>query len=436
MELERDNNHTDSINYLLKSKLGFFLQYGMGLISILCLLVLICLHFIKVPDSIEAKFVLTSSNPPKMLVSKISGRVSQKFVEDKIHVTKNQLLFEMENQADFSEIQQLDSLINNIELLITNKQFDEIVTIENKPLALLGEIQHHYEIFKKSNNEFAQLVANEQYQQEKALILNRQKNLDLVYNNLMAQQILYTKELELSKKDYVIDSILVTQNGLVEQVFRKTETDMLQRQISLLNIEQSIIANNNSRSDLAQQLINLEKVLLQYKNVFIQSFYGLKAALQDWKSKFLIVAPVQGIASFNKNIHEGIQTQIGEPLLYIIPNGSTWVCEILIPQTNLGKLKEGNKCILKFDSYNYEEYGVFEGKVQSVSAIPQEVKGQTGSENLFLVRVNIADSLLSNYNKTIEGRYGLTGSASILLDNKSLLEKIFLDKFLSLLSNN
>lgn len=436
MELERDNNHSDSINYLLKSKLGFFLRNGMALIFILCFVVVLFLHFIKVPDSIDSKFVLTSSNPPKMLVSKISGRVSQKFVDDKMPVTDGQLLLEMENQASFADIKLLDSLIEKVEALITQKRLDQVTIIEEKPLGFLGEIQNYYEVFKKSNNEYAQLIANKQYQREKELIENKQANLDLVYANLIKQKSLYTKEFSLSHQDYVIDSILATQNGLIEPLLRKTEAEVVQRQISLLSIEQSIIANVNSRNDLTQQLINLDKVLMQYKNNFIQSFYGLKAALQDWKSKFLIAAPITGIASFNRNIHEGMQTQAGEPLLYVIPNGSKWICELLIPQTNLGKLKKGNKCILKFDSYNYEEYGIFEGTVASISDIPQEVKNQGGSENAFLVKVSLADSLVSNYNKTVEGRYGLMGTASIVLDDKSLLEKLFLDKFLSLVKSN
>jgi hypothetical protein len=49
-----------------------------------------------------------------------------------------------------------------------------------------------------------------------------------------------------------------------------------------------------------------------------------------------------------------------------------------------------------------------------------------------LVQIAIDSSLTTTYHKTIQPRYGLTGTANIALDDKSLLEKLFLDRFKSL----
>jgi hypothetical protein len=176
----------------------------------------------------------------------------------------------------------------------------------------------------------------------------------------------------------------------------------------------------------------LEKNIAQQKNSFIQSYSLLKSAIADWKSKYLFIAPFNGTISLPKNIFEGLNLQAGEPVLYIIPDSSDWLCEVLIPQQNFGKISIEQRAILKFDSYNFEEFGVTEGLVKTVSATPQEVKTNEGNQNMFLVQIAIDSSLTTTYHKTIQPRYGLTGTANIALDDKSLLEKLFLDRFKSL----
>jgi hypothetical protein len=164
----------------------------------------------------------------------------------------------------------------------------------------------------------------------------------------------------------------------------------------------------------------------------LQSYALIKTALLDWKSKYLLIAPFNGTISLHKNIYEGLNVMAGEPILYLIPSNSNWLCEILITQQNFGKINVGQRSVLKFDSYNFEEFGITEGIVKSVSATPQEVKTNEGSQNLYLVQVAIDSSLQTSYHKTIQARFGLTGTANIILDDKNLLEKLFLDRFKSL----
>ncbi len=434
-EEEKLNIHSESINYLLRSKLGFFLRYGMSGLFILGFMVVLSLHFVKAPDSIDATFVLTSTDPPKTLVAKTHGIITKLFVDNRVNVSKNQLMLEIENQADFSQIQMLDSQLIVIEKLINEKRFENIEPIEINVLKNLDEVQSYYEVFKKANNELAEMVSNLRYAQEKEIILNRLQSLDLMYESLIKQKKLYEQEYALTLADYKDDSTLFKQRGLTESVFRRTQSALLSQKVVLLNMEQKIINNINSKNDIYQQLLNLDKQLQLYKSNFIQSFYNLKTNLQEWKSKFYISAPFKGVTSFNKNIYKGLHVQAGEPLIYLLPEGSDWICEVLIPQPNIGKLEVGAHCVLKFDSYNYEEFGTFDGTVVSFSDLPQETKTPNGIQHDYLLKVKLNNGLTSSYNKTIAGRYGLSGSVNIILEDKSLLEKLVLDKVYSVFKN-
>ena len=424
--------HNDNINYLLKRRLSFMLRYGMSFLFVLGFAILASLYFIKAPDILEGIFVLSSSNPPKNMVAKVNGRIVEKLVGDESKVNKGDVLLVLESVADEKEINNLDSGLILIQLLCDSNMLDSLAHISTASFQRLGEIQQVYEQFKKSNNELYLALTTGQYLQEKSIINNRLTNLKQTRTNLINQKQIYEREYALANETWQADSLLDQQRSITKTELRNTESARLQRKLSLSNLQQNLINNETAINDIEQQFLSLEKNISQQKNAFLQSFSLLKAAIADWKSKYLFIAPFNGTISLPKNIFEGLNLQAGESVLYIIPDSSDWLCEVLIPQQNFGKISIEQRAILKFDSYNFEEFGVTEGRVKTVSATPQEVKSNEGNQNMYLVQIAIDSSLTTSYHKTIKPRYGLTGTATITLDDRSVLEKLFLDRFKSL----
>jgi len=121
--------HNDNINYLLTRRLSFMLRYGMSFLFLLGLFVLASLYFIKAPDTLEGKFVLSSSNPPKSMVAKVNGRIVKKNVNDATKVNKGDVLLVLESVADESEINQLESELTHIQLLCDSNTLDSLTYI-------------------------------------------------------------------------------------------------------------------------------------------------------------------------------------------------------------------------------------------------------------------------------------------------------------------
>jgi HlyD family secretion protein len=408
------------------------LRYGMSFLFLLGLFVLASLYFIKAPDTLEGKFVLSSSNPPKSMVAKVNGRIVKKNVNDATKVNKGDVLLVLESVADESEINQLESELTHIQLLCDSNTLDSLTYIGTESFQHLGEIQQVYEQFKKSNNELYLALTSGQYLKEKSIINKRLNNLKQTRFNLTNQKQIYEREYALANETWQADSLLDKQRSITKIELRNTESARLQRKLSLSNLQQNVLNNETAINDIEQQLLTLEKNIAQQKNSFIQSYSVLKASIADWKSKYLFIAPFDGSISMPANIFEGLNIQAGEPVLYIIPDSSNWLCEVLIPQQNFGKISINQRTILKFDSYNFEEYGVVEGVVKTVSATPQELKTAEGTQNLYLIQIAIDSSLFTSYHKQIRPRFGLSGTATIALDDKSVLEKLFLDRFRSL----
>ncbi len=180
-------------------------------------------------------------------------------------------------------------------------------------------------------------------------ILKRKSNLLLTRQNLWQQKLIYEREYDLANESWESDSLLNQQRSITKTELRSAESTRLQRKLNINNLQQNLINNENTLNDIEQQLLVLEKSILQQQQNYLQSFALLRSTIQDWKSKFLFIAPFNGIVSFHKNLYEGIQIQAGEPILYLISDSTNWICEVLIPQQNFGKITLNQTSILKFD---------------------------------------------------------------------------------------
>jgi hypothetical protein len=89
---------------------------------------------------------------------------------------------------------------------------------------------------------------------------------------------------------------------------------------------------------------------------------------------------------------------------------------VKLKQNIAGKVKVGQQVNLKFVNYPYLEFGLLEGKVSKISTVP------TG--DYYAVEVGLPNRLLSTYGKLFEFRHELFGTAEIITDDQSLLERI------------
>jgi HlyD family secretion protein len=427
--------HNESIQYLMNRRLSAFLRYGMSMLFLLSLGVLASLYFVKVPDVLEGRFSLSALQPPRAIIAKVNGRISEKMIGDKSIVKAGDLLLRIESTANPKEVEQLLIELKLIKQCLDSNRLDSIRLIDAEALYNLGELQQSYEQFKKNNNELYIALTKGQYLEERKIIEDRLNYLLLGKEQLNKQKQILQREFEMAQEAWQADSLLKRQGSLTLSELRASESNKLQKKLSLNNLVQSIISNENATNEIEQQMINLEKSIAVQKSMFTQAFGILWVAVADWQSKYMLRATSNGRVLLNRNLFEGMPIQVGDPLLFISPEDNTWIAEILITQQNFGKLKLGQRVILKFDGYRFEEFGMIEGKVKNLAQIPQEIKTSEGTSNKYLVEISLASKFTTSYQKTIQPFYGLNGDASIVLDDKNLLEKLFLEKWRTLIDN-
>ena len=152
----------------------------------------------------------------------------------------------------------------------------------------------------------------------------------------------------------------------------------------------------------------------------VENINQLKSALEKWKQQYLITAPITGKVTFNTgNLSEKLNVRENEEIMYIIPkNGIGVVGLVSVPAALSGKVREGQRVIIKFDSYGYQQYGFVEGFVKSKSLMPKD-------QNTLAVRIVLPKGMLTNFGKQIKFDQQMQGSAEIITDDRRLIERIF-----------
>ena len=156
------------------------------------------------------------------------------------------------------------------------------------------------------------------------------------------------------------------------------------------------------------------------------------SAIAEWKKTYLLFAPISGKVTLSKVWAEKQAINAGEEVLTIVPTeGSSKVfCQATMPIANSGKVKTGLLTTVRFDNFPYQEYGVLDGRVQTIAAVPQKGKE---SDN-YHVRIAVNDSLRTTYHKNLPFQQEMVGSANITTESRRLIARFF-DRLNDLLKN-
>ncbi|MEJ7678496.1 MAG: HlyD family efflux transporter periplasmic adaptor subunit [Segetibacter sp.] len=214
-----------------------------------------------------------------------------------------------------------------------------------------------------------------------------------------------------------MNEILKKEKVISELEYRNEKSKLLMKQLSIPQINEAIIANETQQNEKRKEIMELENTIAQQASVFQQALNTFKSAIDEWKKKYLLIAPVSGKISFAGFLQENQQLKIGQTVCFINPGNSKYFAETFIPQENFGKVKKGEKVLLKFSSYPSQEFGSVTGKLDFISAIP--------TDSGYIAKIILPDGLITNYNKEVQYREGLTANAEIITKNMRLIERLY-----------
>jgi len=407
--------YSEPVREIMGRPPSIILRWGATIMILVFILFVIFAWLIRYPDTIPAAVEITTENPPVTLVTKITGNINSLYVKEKEKVKAGQLIALMETTASLNDILLLRQTIDSItrpDLLLYN----------TLPLfSSLGELQAYYGTFLKNLSGLNSYVANDFYGNKINSLNEEIASIQEYLRRLVTKERLYSENQRIEGRKYNRDSLLFVQSVLTQSDIERSRQALLRVNMEL----QQVRLDHSSKSiELAEkrQLLQdyrITRVDENDKLVFAlrESFLNLKAQLNLWQNTYMLISPIDGIASFTKFWSANQSVVKDEPVVSIVPvETGSFLGRINLKMQRSGKVKTGQMVNIKLSGYPYLEYGMVRGKVKSISLVP--------AGDSYVIEIELPEGLSTLYGNKLEFTQNMQGTAEIITENIRLLQKI------------
>jgi multidrug efflux pump subunit AcrA (membrane-fusion protein) len=420
-----DNNledielRSEEVQEILTKIPNWMIRKGNTLFLLLIVMLLAMSWFVKYPDIISSEAIITTKKPPQKEFAKTTGKIDTLFVEDTQNVIDNQPLAIIENTANYTDVFFLKSIIDTIKV---QKQYFNF-PVDKLPILFLGDIETSYALFE---NNYIQYILNKELNPfSNEAIANKITALELNrrLNNLESQKLLNKRELEFKQKDLKRSKSLFEKGVISEKEYESKQLEYLQSERNYKNMISSISQlresiSNSKKTSKGTEISRIREEMTLLKNT-IQSFNQLKKSLKDWEMRYMLSSKMNGKVSFLNYWSKNQTVNQGDLVFTIIPNSnSSFIAKLKTPAQNLGKVKIGQRVHIKLQNYPDYEFGVLKGKVNHISEISDK-------DGFYTIDVSLPSELITSYNKKIEFKQEMRGTAEIITEDLRLIQRFF-----------
>jgi HlyD family secretion protein len=394
---------------------SWIVRWGTSLVVGILLLFIAGSFVYKSPSVVHEPVIITTENPPAKVIARADGKIESLFVEDKQHVMPEKPLALIENPANYEDVMKLKFAVNSIDF---EDNYDTPLRFSSLNL---GEIQPYYETFKKAYDTYAHFHVLDYHPKKSTALKNELKKLNNLLDQLQKQNTIIYEDLLLLRKQFRRDSTLHAEGVISDQAIDQSKAKLLQKQ---LKYHESLSRMSEIELDIARleevQIDNENEFAELNKTYFLQlkeSFENLNAQITIWENTYVLKSPIEGTVSFSEFWSTNQSVNQGSTIMVVIPeNEGSVIGKISLGQDGAGKVKEGQKVIIKMKNYPYLEYGVLEGRVSSIS--------MAAENDMFSVFVELPDELITNYGKVLDFSHDMEGNAEIITQSARLVEKL------------
>ena len=144
----------------------------------------------------------------------------------------------------------------------------------------------------------------------------------------------------------------------------------------------------------------------------------LLAAVREREMSYCVEAPVAGRVQLLRQGYPNLYVTAGELFARIVPEEpGEWIGRAQLPVARSGKVRKGQRVIVRFSNYPDQEFGIIEGRVSSVSLVPLEGN--------YLVEIVFPNGLTTNYGICLPAMQEMKATAEIVTEELRLIERLF-----------
>ncbi|MDN5285034.1 MAG: HlyD family efflux transporter periplasmic adaptor subunit [Mucilaginibacter sp.] len=412
-----ESRHSDDIQDIISASPPWLLRWGITLFFMIIMLILGLSAFIKYPDIIKTQLKITSLDAPKSIVAKVSGKLSTLLVVNDQTVMTDQPLGYLESTANHKDVLDLIEQLRQLQQQeLTGKPITDWV-FSKKSNYNFGELQVAYQTFIQNFLDYLATINSGVFIKRKAFLQQDLINLQKQAKQLTVQKSLQQHDFKLAAEEYEMHKNLALEDAETKAELRGAESNYLNKQSPLVQIDASIIASASNYAAKQKEILELDNQMIEEKTKFMQALNSLISQAEEWKGKYVLTASQPGKVSLAGNIQKNQVLQSGQDVFYINPGSDNFFGEMAIPQINMGKVKTKQVVLIKLKSYPFEEYGMIRGQINTIDDVPYR-------DSIFLSKVDFIQKKGTDFKKEIHLKQGMLADAEIITENATLLQRI------------
>jgi len=413
---------SEPVQEILGSVPSWIIRWGSTLFFMLVLLLLVGSWFFSYPEVVPNLDVeLVTTQPPAEVVARSSGKIEDFFIMDKQVVSSGDSIAVIESPANYDDMFQLRDELRSFRPILEENELSSITMFNFPSNRRLGDVQDEYAEFLKDFLDMKNFVEIDYYQRKIASLEEQLSDHRLQKNYTYDQRQTLEEDYKLESRNFERHQALFDSAAISQMELDNARSSMLSKQSAFESARIKLADLDLKMNELETDILDLE---LQFENerndlklALNKSFNNLDGAINRWVQDYLIVAPIDGSATFNKfwTINQNVNQ--GEKIVSIVPaDSSNIIGKLTMPVYRSGKVKVGQKVNIRFENYPFMEFGMVTGYVEKISIVP--------ADNTYTVDVIFPEGLRTNYNVDLPFTQKMRGKAEIITQDTRLLERI------------
>ncbi len=142
-------------------------------------------------------------------------------------------------------------------------------------------------------------------------------------------------------------------------------------------------------------------------------------SMGEWRLRYCLIAPIGGVVTFTDYWSENQYIPSGEVAFTIVPQGENRLMgKVRIPMARSGKVRRGQRVIVRFSNFPDQEFGVVNGTVANISLVP--------SDEFYTADIDFPEGLRTNYGIDLPVSPETRATAEIVTGEPRLIDRLFL----------
>nr|WP_295863744.1 HlyD family secretion protein [uncultured Chitinophaga sp.] len=410
---------SEEVEEIMGEMPSWLTRYGVALIGILFIGIAVGAYFLKYPDVIPSQVVVSSINPPVRMVARTSAPIQRIFVKNNEEVPANKPICVLDNAAVYEHVEQIAAITAAIDTSLLMEKFIREVSL---PSGLqLGDMQPAYTELYQALENYRFFLSHNIYRNKIQHLRQQSTYYAELNKELKKRDLLLNEQLKIQHNRFLIDSMLKTEKVISKTEFQDAQKRLIEQQVNTESNRSSIIQNtlqqaeyDKNISETELQVLAEDRELKQRIRDVARRFHGEYAV---WLRTYVMKSPFAGKVTFFKYWKENQFVASGENVLTITPPVQQYVARGIIPIGGAGKIKPGQRVLIKLSSYPFEEYGMLKGVITGRSDVSMD--------SAYTVDIRLENGLTTNAQKNIPPQPQLEATGEILTENRSILKRLF-----------